>query len=272
MDPREVPFRRLTAGAALLALTAVTVSGCGRKPGPSPVSKEIQEKLREGKEKVAAAPLTVRSDGSSFAIDDDKGRRLLDAKVGSMEGTVVPGTGIQGPVKLLKVKSRLYQEGKPQIDLQAPEAVWDGKQLIATKTAHAVTADKKMIIDSQKATWTAATGELELETAKLQGMKNGKLDFTAEGAKAHVKDRLVTIPAGAKARNPEGKQLTANSVRWNMDTSRLEANGSVAVTDGETTVSGQRLVADTKLGKGRMSGGTRVVMSKAPKTSVQARR
>jgi lipopolysaccharide export system protein LptA len=241
---------------------AAALAGCGPR---LPVNREqLRAEVGKGLKKAAekeAAPLNIQSTNSSFTVDDDKGRRIIDAKVAKMDGTVQPGTGIQGPVQFREIDCKLFQEGKPQMVLKAPAATWDGKQLVAQEKAHGVSTDGNTVIDAQKAVWTAKGGRLDLEQAKLQMRKQGKTDFTAEGARAAVENRWVTMPAGAAARNADGKQLLANNVRWHMDSGKLEADGNVRILDEGTQVTGHRLRANTQLKRGRLSGARLVVQN-----------
>jgi len=238
---------------------ALTAAGCG---GRAAVRQHVREKIKQeigkaGKEQ-ASSTLSVSGDRNSFVVDNEKGQRILEAKVERIDGAMRPDQGIQGPVLMKKVKCRLFQQGKPQLDLVAPEATWDGVKLLAGKTAHGTTPDGDTVIDAQKAIWTAAGGALDLEGATVVSLERGKPTFTAQAAKANVDGDIVTMPAGATGNNPEGKRLQANHVRWFRDSGKLEANGDVMVADKDTEVSGQRLTANTKLKKGRFTGKTRV--------------
>jgi predicted small lipoprotein YifL len=261
LDAYQVPVRRLISRAVVLASLAA-LAGCG----PRPVV-EREAPRRPDKKSVKAAEdkstISFTGLGNDFKVNDKDGKRLLEAKVEKMEGSAIPGKGFNGPVLMHKAKCLLYQRGKPQMHLEAPEATWDGKRLVAQKTAHGVSADAKNVIDAQTAVWTAAGGGLDLVTARLQSLKEGKLDFTAEGPKAQVQEQVVTMPAGAVGHNAQGQQLTANHVRWNLKTEKLEANGNVVVSEEGTRVSGQRLLSDTRLKRGRLIGGTRVRTQKA---------
>src|SRR5206468_3473823 len=91
----------------------------------------------------------VTGTGNSFVVDNVKGQRVIQAKASTVKGAFAPGHGLQGPVTLNENKSRLFQEGKPQIDMVAPVAVWDGKEWTADQTAHGKTTDGKTLIDAQ---------------------------------------------------------------------------------------------------------------------------
>jgi len=208
----------------------------------------------------SSAPLVVQSKDSNFSVADPQGVRIMDAQVGRMEGEVQAQSGLQGPIKMHKAKCLLYEKGQPSINLVSDEAVWDGKQLTTSSPAHGVTADKDTIIDAARAVWTSENAHLNLEQATLQQMRQGKPDFTAQGPKALVVQRVVTMDSGGKARNPAGQQLTADHMRWHMQTGQVQAHGNVVVTDEDTRVAGQHLDADTKLKRGRMTGATRTVL------------
>jgi lipopolysaccharide export system protein LptA len=254
---------RLGAALAGTAVLAGGLAGCRRRPDPIPINagQAVKKEPRDRKGEDTAS-ITVQGTGNAFKVQDEKGRQLLEARVEKVDGTFKPGVGLQGPVKLRMAKCRLFQQGKPQLNLDSPEAFWDGERLTTDKTAHAVTADGEMVLDAQKAVWTADTGHLDLETAKVEARKAGKTDFTAEAPKAKVVEKLVTMPAGAAGRNPEGQQLTANHVRWHLDSGKLEANGNVVVLGEGARATGQRLTADTRLQRGRLTGGTRLVLQK----------
>jgi hypothetical protein len=261
VDIDQVPFRTLTASGILIGILAVGVSGCKGSSGggaSQQVTTKIKEQVAKAGRKQAASTVEVSGEGNSFMVDDEKGRRLIEAKVERVDGAMRPDQGMQGPVLMKKLKCRLFQDGKPQLDLVAPEATWDGKELRAEKTAHGTTPDGTTVIDAQKAIWTAKGGGLALDGAKLKALKKGQETFVADAPKATVIGDLITMPAGAEGRNPEGKRLQANHVRWHRESGRLEANGNVLVADKDTEVTGQRLQADTKLQKGRFSGNTRV--------------
>lgn len=243
----------LAASAALLAGTA----GCRSRPirPSSNLTDAIKKEAGLGKGKESPT-MTLSGMGNKFQISDEHGKPVLDAKVGKMDGTVQPGQGPITPVKMLQAQCLLYQKGAPQMDFKTPEATWheEQKQLVTDKTAHAVSADKKTIFDAQKAVWASQTGRLDLEQAKVQGMKQGKTDFTAEGPKAIVQGPLVTMNSGASCRNQGGQQLKADRMRWHRDTGRLEADGNVMITENGTWVTGDSLVSDTKLKRGKLKG------------------
>jgi len=265
MDALKTTIRPL---AAALAATLITGGLAGCKSNVS-VSDEggvrTFKRNRAGKRGGKSAPLVISGDKNKFVVEDDKGRPIMEAKVKRVDGMVQSGEGLQGPVKMLGADCRLYENGKPSMDMQSDEATWDGEQLTTQKPAHGVTADKKTIIDARLATWTAESGNLDLTDAKLQAMKNGKLDFTTEGPKAHVANQIVLMPAGSTSRNPEGQQMTADKVRWFMRSGKLEADGRVVLIQEGARVTGQRLRADTRLKQGRMSGGARVQLKQVPK-------
>src|SRR5687768_15961958 len=98
---------------------------------------------------------------------------------------------IQGAVRMQGAKCRVFTDGKPQLDLEAPEATWDGKVLRTQKATHGVTADGETVIDAQSAVWTANGGELALVNAKLQSLQKGKPSFTVDASKASVNGDII---------------------------------------------------------------------------------
>ncbi len=260
MDSREVSVQKL-ALFALAALWLVSASGCGRRTvGKSTsIGKALKREVM-GHEKDDPSPINVTGIGSSFTVDNKAGQRVLAAKLAGMEGTVQPGQGVQGAVQMRGVDALLYDKGQPSMTMTTPAATWVNKQLITDKTAHGVSADKKTVLDAQKAVWTSEGNLIDLEQAKVQGIKDGKPDFTAEGPKAHVADRWVTMNSGARTHNEEGQQMTADRMRWHLDIGKLEANGNVVVTEEGTRISGPHLNGNTKLRRGRFTGRTRVWM------------
>jgi hypothetical protein len=235
--------------------------GCGRRVvGKKTSVRDAVKKELLGKEKDDPAPMTVTGTGSAFTVDNKAGQRVIQAKLTNMQGTIKPGEGVQGAVQMKGVDAILFDKGKPSMNMTTPAATWVNKQLITDQTAHGVSADKKTVLDAQKAVWTSQGNVIDMEQSKVQGMKNGKLDFTAEGPKAHVADRWVTMNSGARTHNEEGQQMTADHLRWNLDSGKTLAEGNVVVTEEGTRISGPKLDADTKLRKGRFTGRTRVWM------------
>jgi hypothetical protein len=251
----------LTAAALLLTALTSGLVGCRSRSQlvREGFKQKVQEHLDKARKDPAASSIKVTGNKNSFVVDDALGNHILEAKVDQVDGAMRPDKGIDGPILMHKAKCLLYQKGKPQMHLDAPEATWDGERLIANKTAHGKTAEGDMVVDSRTAIWTSGTGVLLMDDAKMQSLKQGKITFNADAPKAEVKGQWVTMPAGAVGHNPDGQKLKANHVRLFRDTGKLEARGDVVVTDGETTVSGQRLQADTRLKKGRFSGATRVM-------------
>ncbi len=261
------------AGALVLIVSAVSGCGGGKKPTKTTIKEAIRKEAFGG-----ASPSlkqsTVTGNKNHFVVDDEQGKRLLEADVARVEGIISSGSGMQGPVKFFNAKCKLYEKGKHSMDMEAAESTWDGEKLITSTPAHAVTADRKTIVDGRTAVWTSANGLLELTDAKMQSLKvpargtgsgpvtGGKIDFTVEGPRARVLNRVVTLDRGGTGRNAEGQQLTGRNLRWNMDSSRLEAQGDVAVTQEGTRVTGQKLVSDTKLRRGRMTGRTRTQLTR----------
>ena len=279
------------AGLLILAL-GVGLAGCTRKPVKE---GSLRDRLRDKlDDKVKdETKLTVAMSGNQFTVDDDKGNRLLEADVKKVDGQVTPGKGIEGTVKMLESKCRLFKDGKLEMTMDSPEATWDGVRLISEKSVHAVTAAKDKIIDAKRSVWTARENILELEQAKLQSMAGKKLEMTAETPRATVKDKVATMTQGVVGRTPDGDQmksdqarwfftprrmegmggvvltnaqgsrLSANTMKWMLETGKVEADGNVTLTEEGTTVTGQRLRADIKLKRGRLSGRPRVVMKKS---------
>lgn len=267
---RRVPAPlRASAGALWLLALGLPLAGCVGPKKPSAAKQARQAAEREAR-KQEEAPLVMRGDNNQFTVEDERGRPVLQAKVKKVNANVSVETGIQGPATFFDADCRLYQDGKPHMDLKTPEATWDGKLLVAKQDAHAVMVDGSTIIDSKSAVWTARTGFMEMETAKVQALKQGKVDFTCEGPKAKLEKQWVYWPAGAVARNPEGRQLKADRLQWNLKSTKLEADGRVQVLDAGTKVSGAKLRGNTRLKQGRFTGGTRVEMaSKSRKSKVQ---
>lgn len=287
-------MERLTSrtALALAGFVGLGLAGCGRRPAKeTSLRDQIRDKVAE---KVPQDPkLSAVMTGNQFQVDDENGQRILEADVKKVEGQVVPGKGIEGAVKMIESKCRLFKNGKLEMTLDSPEATWDGVKLVSHKQVHAVTAAKDKIIDAESSVWTAKGNILELQKAKLQSMDGKKLEMTAEAPKAVVKDNVATMDQGATGRTPtgdqmrarqvrwffgpkrmegngsvtlvnaQGSQLTSNTMRWNLATGKLEADGNVTLTEEGTTVTGQRLRADVRLKQGRLSGRTRVVMKKS---------
>lgn len=249
---------------------AAGLGGCGKSRNKDGLAQRLKS---EAKQKLDedSAPLIVKGTDNDFTVQDAKGKMILTAKVEHVQGAVATGAGLQGPVNMIKAKCRLFQEGKPHMDMVTDAATWDGKQLITQAPAHGVATDGTSILDAHRATWTAETGHMAMQQGKMQSLKNGKTEFTAQGARVEVQDRVVNIASQARGWNPDGQQLTSDRARWWMDSGKLEADGNVVVTDESTRVTGRHLRSNTKLKKGRLTGGTRAVIKKTPKAGKNRR-
>lgn len=280
-------------GVVLAVGCTLLLGGCaGKKKDARPLREVVRDKVAE---KLPQDPkLSILMDKNKFTVDDERGFRLLDADVGKVEGDVTPGKGVDGAVRMTTAKCRLYRAGKLEMTLDASEATWDGQRLVSEKPVHAVTAAQDQIIDAQSCVWHAKDGKLELNQARLQSMQKKKLRLTADAPTATVQDRIATMPKGAVGRTPEGdhmkgsvvrwhfeprrleasggvtlvnskgSQVTADRLKWTMPTGAVEAHGNVTLTEEGTRVSGQRLRANLDLKRGRLSGRTRVVMTRSP--------
>ncbi len=256
------------AACGIGLVTAIVSSGCGRssqsESARAPAARQqLGRVLREeAKKAVPKTPPGFEIEGlggNEFTVDDADGKRILEARVERVVGKVQPGKGLDGPVRLQKAKCRLFRQGKPQYDLESPEVVWDGKQLFAERSGEAVSADKATQITARRVTWTAESGLLELEQGKVVGLRQGRVHFTAAAPRAQIVNRVAVMPAGAEAHNETGQSLSANHVRWGLDTGKLDAAGNVVLIEPGTRVSGARLVADTRLRRGKLTGGGRIV-------------
>ena len=263
MDAAPLSLRRLTALSLLLP---AVLAGCHHSSGNKrSVRRAVKRELGLDKEKDSGSTVVVRGDQNHFTVNDEEGKPLLDAHTEGINGAVHSGAGLDGPVTMKNVKALLYQKGEPSMDIDTPEAIWDGNQLTTDKSAHGVTRDKKTIVDGQKVVWTAKGGKMDLHQAKVQSLKDGKVNFSAEGPHAIVLDQVTTMDSGAHGYNPDGQQLTSDHLRWFMKTNQLEADGNVVVIDPGTRISGDKLRGDTKLQKGRFTGRTRVVTNSVGK-------
>lgn len=276
LDAPALPLQQVRAASlALLACFAAAAAGC--RPAAKDDPRAEAERLARRSQKAAQpspdeAKLRFKTTGSDgFKVTSEDGKLVLFANLGSMEGTASPTAGLEGVVLMKKVKARLFEKGKPQLDLTTPEATWDGKQLVAKRDAHITTPDGTLVMDAATASWNAKTTQLDLRQAKLQRMNGKRLEFTAEGKQAAVLDRWVHIREGAKAYNPGGQRLTSQKLSWHLDRGSLTASGGVELLDDGTRVTGNNLVANTKLQRGRLTGNTRLVTSSLGRTA-QARR
>jgi hypothetical protein len=195
--------------------------------------------------------------GTTFSLDDPNGLPILKASAEKFQGLVRGSAGLQGPVTLQQARCQLFEKGKPSMTFESPEAVWDGEHLSSEKTARAVMSDGNTRIESQKAVWTAATGALAVDGAELQGFRRGKVEFTATAPHADIVQGTATMPRGALGRNAAGQQLKGDVMRWQLRSGKLEADGHVVLTDTGIEVTGDRLRADTRLKKGRLTGSSR---------------
>jgi lipopolysaccharide export system protein LptA len=243
----------------------------------TPTSSEVRERVASEARRAAAraeaegASITVQAVGNQLRVDDERGRPLLLASVELVDGNLTPAGAFGRPVQLKRVKALLHQDGRPQISLEAPVATWDGKQLRAAEKARGVTPDGKTVILADSAIWTASNGRLELTTATLEEVQNGKPAFTARAPAATVMDGVATMSQGAAGQSADGRQMRADRARWHLHSGRLEASGNVTITDAETVVTGSRLVSDTRLQRGKLSGGGRLVVQR-PAAGTFARR
>jgi hypothetical protein len=290
--PAEVRF--LTCRAAWLAVCAAAVflTGCSR--GAAPPERAAAPPPAGEPSQHRGPTVTATGRGNTFHLDDPQGRRVLEAEADEVDGTLKPGLGFDGDVVFRQVRARLFREGEPQIDLVTSEARWDGERLISDHKTQGTTPDGLTQLEAEKSVWTAKTGELALEQARvetlpknpgpkvktrviharkvflfnendetraeearMESMRNQTVDFTITAARASVLDDVVTMPAGATGRSPNGTQVKGDRVRWNIHSGDLEAVGNVSLTNPTSRLTGERLKANTELKKGRFLGRTR---------------
>lgn len=260
---------RARAAAVMLGLLLVSgaLAGCGKKDDSAAESAggggRRRKRGRAGAPSVQST-LTIEAEGNQFRADDSAGKRVLEAKVVNMKGSVNPDTGVRGPVRFKTADCKLFQKGLLQLNLQTPEATWDGELLVSEKPTHATTPDGKTVMDAKAATWTQHNGGLQMKTAKVQSLENGKTAFTVEGPQAEALNDVVTLPAGGVCRSAEGQTLTANRIRWWTKTKKVEATGNVVLTDAGTVIRGQHLLANTLLKRGRLTGRAQVKLTRLP--------
>lgn len=240
------------AGARRGAAAPPVTSAVGSKPGPA---KKPRERPRVEVE---------TSGGNKLTVDDPKGRRLLEANVFRVRGILGTPKGENQPVVFERARCRLFRDGKFHMELSSPLATWDGQHLQTTAGAHAVTADGKSVVDGRRVVWTAKTGLLEATDARYQGMKGAVVDFTAQAPRVVLADRVLNLTSGAKGRNAAGQEVSAGSVRVDLDSGKLEAHGSVRLVGKSSSMTCEHLNSDTKLKKATMTGRPRLTSSRAP--------
>lgn len=259
----------LLAGLAL----AVSLAGCVRPAVDASTGRgtpgQKSAGQRKGPKPVSHVDVTVES--GHFVVDAPDGTRLIEVSAEDMDTDVSQSGEIQGTVAMRQVNSVLYRAGKPQLVLTAPDATWDGEQLVAPTSSHGERVDGLAVLDGKRTVWTAKTRRLEMLTARAQQFKDGKLGFTANAPRMIMLGDVITMPDGAVGMNAEGMRMQARRATWNLKTGVLEASGDVRVTSPKMRLTGNRLRSNTRLRRLRMSGNARGTLYRQRKPGSSAR-
>jgi lipopolysaccharide export system protein LptA len=158
-----------------------------------------------------------------------------------------------------------YEKGQPKMKLRAPEVEMKDDLVVAPKTAHAETPDGATKLDAQRAVWNRTTAKLNLDNAVGQEFENGKQTVQAEGPKVEYANNWLVIPATGSARRlDDGSSVRADRIRWNRTTAQMEATGRVRLETPGLSAEGKRLVGNTNLKKGKMTGRPRMRLRRPP--------
>ncbi len=298
--------------AVLMLALPLASAGCGN---PKRDRGKRRERAAARRSEATGTPLQVAIQRGVFSVDEANGQRAMEARPESTEGLVNTGGSASGPVTFTRVSCKLFKNGRPDLDLVAPKAVWkdealttdsgadvvsaDGtwkahakravwkdqvlrmfevtatlfkqgrpdvnlsapevytreNQLVADKTAHAESPDRVARMDARIAVWTRTTAHLHLEQAVGQKWEGGKQTFDAEGSRAEYQNDVLTLPAGGRGRRLDnGSTVRADRVRWHRTSGKLEADGRVQLDTPEHRIVGARFVGNTTLENGRFSG------------------
>jgi hypothetical protein len=218
---------------ALLALVlAFAAGGCGRKrrsPAQTPQTKPPETQIQ------------VQMTEAKFTVEDGQGRLLMVAKPKRSVG-VVSGSGSpeKGPITFTEPDCTMYKEGKPEMIIRAPEAVWQDGRLTASKGAHIEMVDGSMKADAQRAQWENQVITMYQMAALLS--KNGQPQLRLTAPEAVAKGDLLSAEKTMHAETPDGvTRLDARKAVWDRKSSRLtmqEANGQ-QFEKGKQTVAAQ---------------------------------
>src|SRR5262249_14005025 len=130
-----------------------------------------------------------------------------------------------------------------------------GDEILTPKTVHAETPDGTMKLDAQKAVCNRTTARLVLDQAVGAQVEQGKETGVGPGPQGGDQNDLLGVPARGSARRlDDGSTVSAETIRWNQKTARLEATGKVRLETAGMWLEGGRFVGNTSLKKGRMTG------------------
>src|SRR5262249_9050744 len=152
----------------------------------------------------------MRASGARLTWQDAAGRPLLEVAMASVEGGVSSTSGMEGPITLREARCRLFEDGKPTTWLNAPVAVWNAGELVASQGAKAGSLDGRMTTDARRATWyaekklltlTAPTCRLKEQTGPALLAQGPSAEWTGgvlsllHGVQGHTEDGITTMSA-----------------------------------------------------------------------------
>src|SRR5262245_1652527 len=167
--------RALVCGAAAVLLLGL--AGCKRPRWAAPAGKAAKEK---------DPGLSVEIKGPRFVVQDRFGVPVMIATSKSSGGQISQGTDQDGPITFTDPDCMLYRNGKEDMRLTAPTAVWRDGKLFAGSGAHVEMVDGSLKADAQRAVWDKKAVTMDHATAALS--KDGQLQVRLSAPEATIRE------------------------------------------------------------------------------------
>jgi hypothetical protein len=158
--------------------------------------------------------------GARFVVQDRTGQLVMEAYSDRSVGAVAPGEEGKGPVTFTNPRCTMYKNGKPEMRITGPEAVWRDNRLYADKGAHVETVDGTVKSDSRHAVWADQVVTMTGATALL--FKDGQLKVKLSAPEAVAREDLLVAEKTGHAESPDGLlKLDAKKATWKRSEGRL---------------------------------------------------
>ena len=269
--PMQFPLRHSLFALAL----CITSAGCAHKSKLSDAERaqlqgEYKDEAKRGVSSVSGLEgATVR--GGQIEIGDAQGRPLWRVEAKEMKAGGQTRNGVPQTATLTNAGATLFSAGKPETTFKANTIhLFNTAKGVRLEMMGQVVATSKTLVgapvevrapradvDVAKRTLAASggvsakRGDIELQTTALTGQTS-----------------LQTLQCKATTVESRGTTIRAGNADFNWKTSRLSAQ-KVTATRDKTTLSGQKLDADTGAQSGTLTG---AVQAKSPNGSATGSR
>ncbi len=271
-------------------VATVALAGCGGS-GESDKARQaaqtaITEDAKAAKKQVDQLQGATLKDGE-LSGGDSKGRplwRVAAKEIRVFNESAEKGQGGSAPrrAELKDATAEIYVEGKLDSSFRAPKLtvnytpkgvrlVLQGGVQVESRGQWSGPRGPVLLTSPQAAVDIKARRIWAGKGVRLvQGTAKNRIHVVADQLNANTNLKTTSLAGGVKAGSSLGN-FTAREAVWNWETGQASAKGNVSAVHDGTTITGAQLNADTRAGRGMLSGSAQAIAKSGRATAQTVR-